>query len=230
MSGDRRGWVVHDLHGPVGALHRRTVTEPVGREVWIATIGRPALVLGSTQTPALVRTDVLAERGIDLVVRRSGGGAVLLTRASLWIDVILPRDDPLWDDDVNRSFRWLGEAWCEALAAVGVEATVHLGGLDRTPASRLVCFAGIGPGEVAVGGRKAVGLSQRRTRTSARFQGVVSVGSDPDAAAIVDLFGAVEPITTPAGRAALRHHLDATVASVDVDRAVLIAAFLAALA
>jgi hypothetical protein len=34
----------------------------------------------------------------------------------------------------------------------------------------LACFAGIGPGEVLLGGRKSVGVSQRRDRSGARFQ------------------------------------------------------------
>ena len=34
----------------------------------------------------------------------------------------------------------------------------------------VVCFAGTGPGEVLVAGRKVVGISQRRTRAGARFQ------------------------------------------------------------
>jgi hypothetical protein len=42
--------------------------------------------------------------------------------------------------------------------------------MTHTAWSRLVCFAGIGPGEVLVGGRKAVGISHRRTRAGARFQ------------------------------------------------------------
>ncbi len=33
-----------------------------------------------------------------------------------------------------------------------------------------MCFAGMGPGEVASAGAKLVGLSQRRTREFARFQ------------------------------------------------------------
>jgi lipoate-protein ligase A len=36
--------------------------------------------------------------------------------------------------------------------------------------SRSVCFAGLGPGEVTVGGRKVVGISQRRRRDGALFQ------------------------------------------------------------
>jgi lipoate-protein ligase A len=37
--------------------------------------------------------------------------------------------------------------------------------------SELVCFAGLGPGELSLDGRKLVGLSQRRTRNGIRIQG-----------------------------------------------------------
>ena len=42
-----------------------------------------------------------------------------------------------------------------------------------TPWSDLVCFAGLGPGEVLLDGRKLVGLSQRRTRNGVRIQGTL---------------------------------------------------------
>jgi len=88
----------------------------------------------------------------------------------LWVDVLLPAGDPLWEDDVGRSFHWLGQAWVDALAALGVEASWHDGPMVCTPWCRQVCFAGIGPGEVTVDGRKVVGMSQRRTRAGALFQ------------------------------------------------------------
>jgi lipoate-protein ligase A len=59
-------------------------------------------------------------------------------------------------------------------------AVVHRGGLVRTPVSDLVCFAGLGPGEVTVGGRKAVGMAQRRTRDGALFQCAVPLSWDGD--------------------------------------------------
>ena len=49
-------------------------------------------------------------------------------------------------------------------------AEAHPGPLLKRPWSELVCFAGLGPGEVTVDGRKVVGISQRRTRSGARFQ------------------------------------------------------------
>ncbi|MGH9041248.1 MAG: hypothetical protein ACRDZ3_13570, partial [Acidimicrobiia bacterium] len=46
----------------------------------------------------------------------------------------------------------------------------------------VVCFAGLGPGEVTdAAGRKVVGLSQRRTRGHTRFQCCVLLRWDPAA-------------------------------------------------
>ena len=116
------------------------------------------MVLGSTQ-PAVPA---------PFVRRRSGGGAVYVRPdAVLWVEVFVGADDPRWEADVGRAFWWLGEAWARA---IGGEAVVHRGALVRTQWSDRVCFAGLGPGEVTVGGRKVVGMSQRRTREGALFQ------------------------------------------------------------
>ncbi len=165
--------------GPAGELHGLEVPSPPRREVWFLEATGPALVLGSAQPAATVRHDIA---GVEVVHRRSGGGAVLVAPgAVLWIDVILPAADPLWDDDVGRATHWLGGVWAAALAACGVAgAVVHRGAMVRTDWSPLVCFAGLGPGEVTVGGRKVVGISQRRTRAAARFQCVVLDRWEPE--------------------------------------------------
>jgi lipoate-protein ligase A len=51
----------------------------------------------------------------------------------------------------------------------------------------VVCFAGLGPGEVSVNGRKVVGISQRRSRQGARFQCAALLEWRPQE--MVDLFG-----------------------------------------
>ncbi len=134
--------------------------------------------------------DVRAGIDIDVVRRRSGGGAVLVVPGEvLWIDVIVPSGDPLWADDVGRAFHWLGDVWAAALAERGIEGEVHKGPLVRTPWSAAVCFAGLGPGEVTVDGKKVVGISQRRTRAAARFQCAALGRWDPGglAALLVDV-------------------------------------------
>ena len=119
-------------------------------------------------------TDTAVVRGSD---RRTGGGAVLVAPGDpLWIDVVVPRGDVLWADDVGRAFWWLGEVWA---TVIGFGAEVHRGGLVRTRWAADICFAGLGPGEVTIGGRKVVGIAQRRTRDGALFQCAVHRTWDP---------------------------------------------------
>lgn len=204
-------WAVERLTGPASTFHARSLPDPVERVVAVLAVDRPALVLGSTQPESDVDGAALADAGIELVRRRSGGGAVLLRPAeALWVDVELPAGDELWDDDVGRSFHWLGRVWAGALADLGVEADVHTGPLLTSPWSRLVCFGGLGPGEVTVDGRKVVGISQRRTRAGARLQSVVlgrweprelvdllTLGPERAARAEADLLGRARGLDRP---------------------------------
>lgn len=180
-------WRVVEERGPASAFHGRPVPDVVERTVRILEVDRPALVLGSTQPDSDVDGAALAGAGVELVRRRSGGGAVLLEPgAAVWVDVELPAGDPLWSPDVGRSFGWLGDAWAAALG----RGVAHRGPLLTTPWSRLVCFAGLGPGEVTVDGRKVVGIAQRRTRSGARFQ--CAVLRRWDAAALVALLAVAD--------------------------------------
>jgi lipoate-protein ligase A len=167
-------WTVHRATGPASAFHARPLPDPVVRAVHVLDVDRPALVLGSAQRDDVVDRAACEASGVEVVRRRSGGGAVLLEPGEvLWVDVELPRGDPLWDDDVGRASWWLGERWAAAIAEVGIPgAVVHRGAVVASSWSPLACFAGLGPGEVTlgVGGPKVVGISQRRTRAGARFQ------------------------------------------------------------
>jgi lipoate-protein ligase A len=168
-------WRVERITGSAGGLHALEPPDPVTRTAWVFAVERAALVLGSTQSDSIVDHVAADSLGADIVRRRSGGGAVWLDPGgTVWVDVLLPRGDPLWDDDVGRAAHWLGEVWAAAIAdnpnATGDVPQVHRDGMVCSSMSGRVCFAGLGPGEVTVGGRKAVGISQRRTRAGARFQ------------------------------------------------------------
>lgn len=168
MSGLR----IEEFHGTSHELH--SIEAPVDgpRRVWHLIPSGPAVVLGSTQDVGDVDPDAAGRAGVEIVKRRSGGGAVWVDAADpVWIDIWIPRDDPVWTDDVGRSFLPIGEAWVTALEALGVTGTApHRGAMLCHPGSRQVCFAGVGPGEILAGERKLVGVSQRRTRAGARFQ------------------------------------------------------------
>jgi lipoate---protein ligase len=175
-------WDIRGLRGAPSTIHARELPEPLRRTVWLVDAKTPALVLGSTQGDDVVDGRTAAAEGVEVVRRRTGGGAVLVMPGDLvWIDVVLPADDPLWVDDVGTSARWLGEAWVRALDDLGIEgATVHTEPACTTKLSRLICFAGMGPSEVGANGAKVVGIAQRRTRDAARFQTMVHRAWDVD--------------------------------------------------
>lgn len=181
-------WQIQRVRSSAGDFHAREVPDPAERAAWVCDATGPALVLGSAQREDGIDRDACAAAGIEVVRRRSGGGAVLVVPGEvLWVDVLVPVGDVLWQDDVGHAFHWLGEAWAAALGDLGVRGTVHRGPLVRATWSSEVCFAGLGPGEVTVDGRKVVGISQRRTRGAARFQCAALARWDP--AAIVSLLG-----------------------------------------
>jgi len=141
--------------------------------VWEHEVTAPALVLGSTQGDDVADHAACRARGIEVVRRRSGGGAVLLLPGGVtWVDVILPAGGPGWSDDVHRPMVWLGEHLAEVVRAVTGrhDVEVHAGAMVTTEWSRAVCFDGLGAGEVVLDGAKLVGISQRRTRAGARLQ------------------------------------------------------------
>lgn len=165
--------------------HAREMPTDGGARLWIFEPARPALVLGSTQQESVIDADAARTRGVEIVRRRSGGGAVLLVPGeTIWIDVLLPRTHGLWRSDIGAAPVWLGESVVATLVRSGLGGEglyVHTGAMESSPWSALVCFAGRGPGEVFdVRGSKILGISQRRTREWARFQCVVSLRWNPD--------------------------------------------------
>ncbi len=184
---EERTATAEDLHASWPAL----VDAPECRAVALCRPVRPAVVLGSTQFGTDISPEVARAVGVDIVRRRSGGGAVVVTRHDpVWIDVWIPTGDQLWCDDVTRSFDWLGSIWRSALADVlGPEvgdglrvARMVVDHPGRSTWASAICFAGVGLGEVTVNdGRKLVGLAQRRSRHGAWFHGACVVRWNPTA-------------------------------------------------
>ena len=168
-----------DLDGPVSEV----VASPLGN-VRLARAVHPssaAVVLGRGQPEAHVDRAAAAAHGLTVARRSSGGSAVLVVPEQLvWIDVVVPAGDALWDDDVGRAAWWLGERWLVALASIGIAgATVHRGAMVRGRWAARVCFDGTGSGEVMIGDRKVVGIAQRRTRDAALFQCAALIEWEP---------------------------------------------------
>jgi lipoate-protein ligase A len=175
------GWPVERVAGLPEELHRLGLVAPPRRLLRWCHADSAALVVGSAQPEEHVDVGAAAARGLPVVRRRTGGSSVVVGPGRVaWLDVLLPAGDPLWDDDIGVAPLWLGQAWAEALTALGATSlTVHNGPMERPTWSRYVCFAGTGPGEVRSPLGKVVGISQRRTRAAALFQCGVLLRWDP---------------------------------------------------
>ena len=132
-----------------------------------------------------------------------------LSNALLWFDIFIPKDDPLWRDDISRSMWWVGQFVANALTKEGLTGLhVHRGAMLRVPGSGTVCWLGTGPGEVVVRNAhtvaKVVGIAQRRTRYAALFQ--VGVALRPSQFQLGGLFdidpNVIEASEPPIGLAA----------------------------
>ena len=167
-------WKLYTEHVSAVEQHGRDLV--VERAVWDVRITRKAIVLGSRQDQSLLNGEQCNRDEIEIVRRRSGGGIVFLAPGEhVWLDVVIPRGDALWNDDVAKASWWLGDVWVQTLNALGENnVSVHHESLSSDAWGDLLCFAGVGPGEVARQSAeslsKFVGISQRRTRDYARFQ------------------------------------------------------------
>jgi len=171
-------WLVREVRTTASEQHGRDL--PAERSVWNVDVISPAIVLGSRQTETELDLVACLNNNVEIVRRRSGGGMVFLSPGKqVWLDVVIPKNDPLWIDDVGRASWWLGDVWLAAIESLApsrkLSADVHRESLNAGEYGDLVCFSGVGPGEVmgldAEGVRsKIVGISQRRTQEAARFQ------------------------------------------------------------
>lgn len=130
----------------------------------------PAIVLGCSQRA--LRDDMQQRLGgrAALVQRESGGGAVLTGPWLVGVSVALPAEHPWARAGVVGAYEPLAALHHAALADAGVAAELLRPADVATanaaiPTVRWACFGSLSPWElVAGGGRKLVGVAQRRRR------------------------------------------------------------------
>jgi lipoate---protein ligase len=109
----------------------------------------------------------------ELLVRESGGGAVLTGPWLVAVSVVLPPGHPWLAGGLLESYRQLGQLHGAALAAFGIAARAlapqELPRVQQAIGVRPVdwaCFGSLSPWEVvSADGRKLVGLAQRRRQS-----------------------------------------------------------------
>ena len=135
------------------------------------------VVLGSRQPVSDLDDRVLARETVAVRRRRGGGGAVLLGPGDCWVEVWLPAGAGTFRDDLRATACLVGECWQSLLASMGLSTEIHRSGVLRPDEGSVACFAGLGPGELTVQGRKLLGLSQWRSREGALVSSVIPARS-----------------------------------------------------
>jgi lipoate-protein ligase A len=145
------------------------VTQPRFR-VW--TYRTPTIVLGCSQRARQAALAPQLPLGVEMLVRPSGGGAVLTGPWMVSASVVLPLSHPWAQGRLPDSYRDLGQLHGEVLADLGVaaqalpEADVPAANARLGAAVNWACYGSLAPWElVDAAGRKLVGLAQRRQRT-----------------------------------------------------------------
>ena len=136
---------------------------------------RPTLSLGRNQT-AKDRYNLreLAERGID-VVRRPTGGRALLHWREVTYSVAAPATE---QESIAHSYRAINRILLDGLIRLGVEASELRGG-GRTPTpGDMPCFAAPAEGELISQGSKLVGSAQVRENGALLQHGSILVHDD----------------------------------------------------
>lgn len=143
----------------------------------------PCLSVGYFQA---VERDVdlarLAEAGIDLVRRPSGGRAILHDQ-ELTYSVVALLSDPLVSGGVAQSYGKLAAGFLSALKVLGIAAEAaparqKANGVLPKRKGSPACFATTSPYELTVGGHKVVGSAQMRQGGVLLQHGSVLLGLD----------------------------------------------------
>lgn len=162
--------------------NEQQLLQPVRAPAWRTWRYRePMVVLGCSQRRLLAES-----RAAEVLVRESGGGAVLTGPWMLGLSVALPADHPLVGGGPVASYHWLGELIAQRLQASGVAAEAIAPQQLRQPRPARApqpvdwaCFGGLSPWEVLARGRKIAGLAQVRRRTGVLLVGGVLLTPSP---------------------------------------------------
>ena len=136
---------------------------------------KPTLSLGRNQTAA-GRYDVqqLADRGIDVVRRPTGGRALLH-----WREVTYSVTAPISDgDSLGDSYERINRILLDGLSRLGVAAFESRGGAPTPRPGELPCFAQPAEGELVVDGAKLVGSAQYRENGALLQHGSILIADD----------------------------------------------------
>ena len=175
-------WIIETKYSETALAHEANLDEWREPTIWIIEPKDSCLVLGKSQRGRdFLNLSYLEEQNINLAVRQSGGGAVLVAPEDmLWVDIFVPKESKFWIADIAKASIWIGGIWHDALKRLDIECSLFDENFSRSEAYDLICFIGRAPGELFINTRKILGISQRRSKFGTRFQCALIINWKPD--------------------------------------------------
>jgi lipoyl(octanoyl) transferase len=123
----------------------------------------PCISLGLGQRPEILDLDAVRAAGLDVVVRPTGGQA-LLHDDEVTYSVVASQADPLVGGTLMATYHAITTAFLSGLADIGI--TAEGAPCEPRPATGVtpVCFASASAEEILVDGRKLLASAQWRSR------------------------------------------------------------------
>jgi lipoate-protein ligase A len=135
----------------------------------------PAISLGRSQRQGLrLDSKKCSRAGVDVVVRPSGGRAVL-HGDDVTYSAVFPADGILGAGGIGATYKRLAGLLLRALRSLGIEADLARSRASDETQAALPCFTAAARNEILVEGRKLIGSAQRRTRSAVLQHGAILV-------------------------------------------------------
>ncbi len=141
----------------------------------------PALSLGYFQSAGDFDLGELRARGIPVVRRPTGGGAIYHYRELTFAVIAGPLAQNSLGSTIEQRYERIHGALIRALREFGVESAMRGGGLDTqfSPSRHRLCFDRTIGCDIVAGGRKLVGSAQRKTPRGFLQHGSIPLWENP---------------------------------------------------
>jgi len=152
---------------------RETLATKVSAPSWLLyRYNKPAIILGAAQRPNEQQLARAVSQGVELVRRKSGGGAVMAGAEMLSVSVFLPRHHPISTGSTVKAYHWIGELWQKVFTSYRL--CTRLPNAEDIAQSKQqaerhsidwACYGAVAHGELLdQQGRKLLGVAQIRSR------------------------------------------------------------------
>jgi len=130
----------------------------------------PTITIGYHQKESSINTDLCEEDKIPIVVRPTGGRAILHSQ-ELTYSVTIPRYHPLAEMSIPKSYMELSISLIKGLRLIGIDSKFLPG--DRGYINNPSCFSSSSKYEIAFEGKKFIGSAQKRLNKALLQQGSI---------------------------------------------------------